>query len=64
MLRAGGNLSRAADILETSRKVLRDNLRYTDLYPWPGACTHQPCSTTLARLPHPHGLGHAIDSTP
>lgn len=34
MLRTRGNLSRASAMLRTSRKVLRDNLRLVDLYPW------------------------------
>jgi hypothetical protein len=34
MLRAGGSISAAAAMLTTSRKVLRENLRATGLYPW------------------------------
>lgn len=35
MLRAQGNISAAARMLGTSRKVLRDNLQDAGLYPWP-----------------------------
>ncbi len=34
MLRAKGNISAAAMMLKTSRKVLRENLRVAGLYPW------------------------------
>ncbi|MCA9707830.1 MAG: hypothetical protein KDK70_18405, partial [Myxococcales bacterium] len=34
MLRAKGNLSQASTFIGSSRKVLRDNLRYGGLYPW------------------------------
>lgn len=34
MTKAEGNLSRASALTRTSRKVLRDNLRMLDLYPW------------------------------
>ncbi len=34
MLRARGNISAAAMMLKTSRKVLRENLRVGGLYPW------------------------------
>ncbi len=36
MFRGRGKLSRAAAALGTSRKVLRDNLKVTGLYPWVG----------------------------
>lgn len=64
MLHAAGNLTHAAKALDTSRKVLRDNLRYTDLYPWPGAFAHEPDRDTPAILPHPHGTDHSIGSRP
>jgi len=35
MLREHGNLSAAARLIGSSRKVLRDNLRVVGLYPWP-----------------------------
>ncbi len=34
MLRANGNVSAAAKMLQTPRKVLRENLRVGGLYPW------------------------------
>lgn len=37
MHRHGGNLSRAAQALETSRRALRETLRAAGLYPWGGA---------------------------
>ena len=41
MLRERGNISQAARVLRTSRKVLRDNLRSAGLYPWGRGVEHK-----------------------
>lgn len=48
MHRNGGNLSRAATALKTSRRALRDALKRAGLYPWPGMIDdgHDDASTT------------------
>lgn len=54
MLRNRGTISRAAQALGTSRKVLRDHLRDAALYPWPGsppaAAAHPLPSCTAERI--------------
>lgn len=56
MHRWGGNLTRAAKMLDTSRRALRDSLRHLQLYPWPGR--------KLSRVEHRRELARYRASRP